>query len=191
MSVTTKSLQRQIADAAVACFERYGAQRTSMADIAQAAKISRQAVYRVFDTRNALIEFIITLRLTATGSRLKLDFQSYTTLAEALVEGSIVCLKAGLNDRIFVNIIEEETDHRLEQFLFRSSEPIQNMMLSLWAPILHKTRATGELRSDLSDSEIVTWIQQVQSILLTLDERDEVKQRDFFRKFLIPSLIAS
>lgn len=44
----------RIFDAAFECAERYGLRRTTMGDVARAAGVSRQTVYRYFPTKHAL-----------------------------------------------------------------------------------------------------------------------------------------
>lgn len=178
-----------VAAAAVQCFARYGPQRTSMADIADAAGISRQSIYRTFATRGDLLEYVITQRITAMGERVARSFEAFGSLEDALVEGSIIALKTGQADELFVDLVEKGTEHSIEQFLFRSTGAVKEMMLGLWTPLLREARAQGQLDPELTDDEIVAWIQQVHTILIMLDERDAERQRFMLRKFLVPSLL--
>jgi len=51
----------RILDAAFACAERYGLARTTMADVAREARLSRQTVYRYFESKHDLV-FALVLR---------------------------------------------------------------------------------------------------------------------------------
>lgn len=68
----------EIIEAALACFAKYGIKRTTMADIAATADVSRQTVYAHFGTKEEIIhEAIITLT------------QRHLAEVEALIVGSM------------------------------------------------------------------------------------------------------
>jgi TetR/AcrR family transcriptional regulator, repressor for uid operon len=56
--------RQQILDAALVCFDRSGFHRTSMQDIFEQAGLSTGAVYRYFDSKEAIIEAIAEQRHT-------------------------------------------------------------------------------------------------------------------------------
>jgi len=179
-----------IAEAAIRCFESYGPQRTSMADIADEAGFSRQSVYRFFEDRSALIQYILNQRISAMGESLKPHFAKYRTIEDALVDGSIVSLRASRNDPLFVKIVTTSTDHGLELFLFRGTEDIRSVMLSYWAPILNKARAEGCIRASLTNERIMEWVRHVHTILMLRDDQDEKAQRQMLKDFFVPSIVS-
>src|SRR4051794_28296453 len=90
-----------IATAAIRCFERFGPQRTSMADIADAAELSRQSVYRLFEDRSSHVQYILNQRISALAESLRIQFAKYRTLEDALVDGSVISVKAARDDALF------------------------------------------------------------------------------------------
>lgn len=138
-----------IARAAVECFERYGVHRTSMTDVAEAGRVSRQTLYRLFDSRPALLEYIVGQRIAALGELLRPYFSSAPNPRDALVEGSLRSLKVTASDPLFLEIVGKSGEHQLDQFLLKGSKQIQKLMLSLWAPIsaslLRANRMCGHL----------------------------------------------
>ena len=56
---TPTETEAKIVAAAIQCFVRYGARKTSMADIASAAGVSRQTLYDSFDGKDGLIRAAI------------------------------------------------------------------------------------------------------------------------------------
>ena len=54
------STKNKIVDAAIATFIRYGARKTAMTDIADAAGVSRQTLYDQFGSKDDLVEAAIS-----------------------------------------------------------------------------------------------------------------------------------
>jgi len=159
--------------AAVGCFERYGVHRTSMEDVAEAAGVSRQTVYRFFPTRADLLEFIM-------GERIEIE--------EALIEGSIKSIKIGQNDALFNEIVAQGGDHRLDQFLLRGSPAVQKRMLELWEGVLDRARDQGRLRPGISNEQAVEWIRGQHALMTIRGDYDEAAQRLMLRTFVLPAL---
>lgn len=182
----TKTL---VLKAARDCFQRYGVRRTSMADVAEELGVSRQTIYRLFESRSDLLESMASELITKIGKKLAVPFASFENLEDALVEGSLLSITAGANDALFVEIIEQSDDHQFEQFLFRGSEEVQTVMLKLWEPLLEKARSEGRLKSDLTNEKAVEWIRNVHAVATLRTDYDENQRRALFNDFLVPSLI--
>ena len=178
-----------VARAAVRCFKRFGVRKTSMVDVAEAANLSRQTIYRLFESRPALLAYIAGHRIAAMGELLKPYFAELDDLEDALVEGSIRSITVGAKDTLFQEIIADSGEHELEQFIFKGTSDIQQMMVSLWSPVLDKARARGELRSDVTNEDAVEWIRNQHATLSVRDDYDEAKQRQILSRFLVPSLM--
>lgn len=103
-----------LADAAIQCFSQFGPQRASMADIAEEAGASRQSIYRFFEDRSALLQFILEQRISAMARQLKTRFDKYQSIDEALVDGSLESIMAARSDELVNSIITSSTDHSLE-----------------------------------------------------------------------------
>lgn len=161
-----------------------------MADVAEAAGLSRQTLYRVYESRPALLEFILSRRISEIGERLRPYFSSAISLREALVEGSLRSIAVGINDPLFNEIVEKAGERRLDQFLLRGNAEVQRLMLSLWEPILDRARASGELRAGLSNIQAVEWIRNVHGMLTLRDDYSEDERRAVLRAFVLPSLLA-
>jgi AcrR family transcriptional regulator len=171
-----------IAKAAMRCFERYGPQRTSMADIADAAEMSRQSVYRFFEDRSALIQYILNQRISALAEALRVKF--------ALIEGSVISIRASREDTLFDEIVANGTDHGVELFLLRGTEDIRRIMGEYWKPLLDQARKEGRLRPGITNERILEWIRHIHTILRLRDDQDEEAQRRMLRDFLVPSIMS-
>lgn len=183
-------LRVQVMDAALSCFGKYGPQRTSMADVADEAKLSRQSVYRAFATRSELIQAILDRRILEMGATLQPYFASLPPLTEALVEGSIRSLRVARNDTLYRQIIEHSTDHSIEKFLVQGSESIRNMMLGLWGPIFDRARTDGQLRPGITNEQLIDWVMGVHSMLHLRDDMGDDALRVQLETFFVPSVCA-
>lgn len=181
--------QDTIAEAAIRCFKSYGPQRTSMSDIADEAGVSRQSVYRFFEDRSALIQYILNQRISAMAAELKPVFAAYKTIEEALIEGSIRSIEASRRDDLFTQIVTSTTDHSIELFLFRGTDDIRTAMLGFWAPILDKARKEGRIKPKMTNDRIMEWVRHVHTILMLRDDQDEAVQRQMLRDFFVPSIL--
>ena len=188
-SSATDAAKQTVSDAAIRCFQQYGPQRTSMADIADEAGISRKTLYRLFDDRPTLIEHILNQRLHEMGVGVKSRLHQFETIEDALVEGSIVSVAAGRQDRLFSEIVGKDTNHRVEQFMFRGSDTVRENMLKIWSPVLEKGRKHDVVRDDLTDERIVDLIQNVHALLFIRDDYGENDQRAFLKDFLLPAVL--
>lgn len=171
------------------CLKRLGVERTRMIDIAEEAGISRRTMYRLFATKEAVLEAIASARIVKLATEQLPTFAKFTTLREALVEGTLLGMKKGRTDTLVRDIFVEGSDHKLDQFYFAGSEEIRHHMLVLWTPILDQARATGELRDGISNEVAVEWIRNFHGLLQVRDDYDEAMQREMASLFLVPSLV--
>jgi len=189
----SKSLDREkakqnICDAAIRCFERYGPQRTSMADISEEAGISRKTLYRIFDDRPALIEYILKQRMYLLSIKVREKISQYTGFEETILECSIYSLRVSREDMLFNEIIKRDTNHRVEMFLFGPRGQFKADVIDLWGGVIKKGRAENLVRKDLSDERIVELLSNIHALLLIRDDYDETDQRKFLKEFLLPAL---
>ncbi len=178
-----------IAAAAVSCFSKYGPQRTSMADIADEAGISRQSVYRFFDDRSALIRYILDIRIAVAGKVIAKEFSAFRTLEEALVEGSLLSIRIARQDELFRTLVTDSADHSLELFLLNVTPEIRKVMWSYWGPLIDRARAEGAIADHLTDEQIMEWIRHVHTTLTIRGEDEIENQRRMLRNFFVPSIL--
>ena len=76
--------RRQIIDAAIGVFLRYGHARTTMADVAQAVGISRAALYLSFADKDAIFSAVVTTMVADKLAAIRAGLVSRATLADQL-----------------------------------------------------------------------------------------------------------
>lgn len=178
----------EVIEAAITCIERFGVAKTSMTDVARALGVTRQTVHRLFETRNELIEAVADVRIEILASQLAREFAKFTTIEDAIVEGSILSLAVGRTDPILVEI-QEQANHAVDQYMFRGSPKVQAVMLDIWGPVFNKARETGRLRDGMSLDQAVEWIRNVHAMLNMRSDYSDEAQRDMLARFVLPSLL--
>jgi AcrR family transcriptional regulator len=178
----------RIIEAALACFRRFGPLKTSMSDIADAAKVGRQTVYRTFRSREDLLEAVAIRRLRAMADRIRPLVVACASFEDALIAGSIETLRLARADRIFMSLLETAGDRGVERYLLQSKSPVQESMLDIWRDVFAKARKRGELRKDVSDKDAAEWLRAVHFILLLREDLDAAGQKALLKTFVVPSL---
>ena len=182
---------QDVIDAAIRCFLRYGASRTSMGDIAEEAGISRKTLYRMFEDRSELINRILSQILNTMGKKVERKLNSYTNVRDAIIGGSIDSVKIGMKDKLFEDIVRNHMNYRIEQFLIFGDKKIREDMLRIWSPIIDRGRKEGIIRSDLSNERVTELIQNVHALLLMRRGVSVAKQRTFLKNLLWAALTNS
>ena len=176
--------RRVIREAAFACFSKYGVQRTFMADIAEAANVSRKTLYRVFEDRTALIEHLIAYRLTKLGTDIRTKIRGYRSFEKAIIDGSVASVTLAQNDPSFAELVLTSTNHRIEQFMLRGNPQIVQYLQGTWFPVIEQGREEGIVRAELSNERIVELFMSVQVVLWLRDDYSAAKKRALVRDLL-------
>ena len=85
--------RERLMDAAIACLQRYGLEKTGMADIASAAGVTRPTIYAYFTSRDDLLHSALTRAGIALGERLIEHAARFPTPADQVVEAVLFCLR--------------------------------------------------------------------------------------------------
>ena len=180
--------KQKVVAAAIQCFKQYGVHRTSMADIADAYGVSRQTLYRMFENRSVLLEYIATQRIDILMANLAKFLARYNRLSEAIVEGMVYSIKLGRADELLMEIILQEGDAHFTTFQFGGTEQVQKAMLDAWQPLINASREANEIADGVSDAEIIEWLNNVGHFLNVRPDYDEEDHRRILQKFVLPSL---
>jgi AcrR family transcriptional regulator len=181
--------EARILAAAIDCFRRRGVGKTTMEDIAVAAGVGRQTVYRTFPTRGALLDAVALDRLLDMRDRMKKKVDGYTSLESAMVDGTIDVRDIAREDETFMTVVAAVGDHGLERYLLSPPPVIREIMRSIWADAFARSRKRGELRTDLPDIEIADWFRFVNFTLLLREDLDRDGQKRLLRTFVLPALL--
>ncbi|GAA5151144.1 hypothetical protein GCM10023321_17650 [Pseudonocardia eucalypti] len=174
--------------AARGCFLRYGVRKTSMADIADAAGLARQSIYRYASSKSALVDAALLARLSEMGELLQ-DILSRTDDWEtAAVEGSAAVITAARTDPELTTLLEVTHGRHLSELTATSSAAMHHLVAELWRPLFARGRKEGKLREDATEDELVEWIRGIYLMLMLRTDLDADGDRHLIRTFLLRSL---
>ena len=129
-----KDTKRKIVEAAKAVFGNYGFKRTSLADIAEQARMSRSALYHYFEDKLDLFHAVLNLELEEISRR--------TSKALSSVSGSSDRLRAYIHTRMqavlelgnyYSAMVDEYFEHMgfIEKYRKRAIEDETNILQSI------------------------------------------------------------
>jgi AcrR family transcriptional regulator len=179
----------QVGATAVDCFQKFGVHRTTMLDVANAMGISRQTLYRLFESRPALMEYVATTRVETVANRIADFVTRFEDLQEAIVEGIIFTIKCSREDEILMEITRQSRDAEFTVFLFGGAPEVQKLMLGSWSPLLKKARAAGAISADTTDDQIVDWMCSITAFLNLREDYEDDDHRRILRQFVVPSIV--
>ena len=185
VSDTETDRRAAIVAAARECFQKWGLARTRMDDIAQRVGIVRPNLYRYFPSKEA-----VAAAVSAEESQRINDIRRQRLPVEGpvgdLIANSIVLgLQLALEDEYIVDLLSMENRDLVPETIAAAA-----VRYEYWQPIFEHGRARGELRSDLTDEDLIRWLSTVQLHFLSqraLYPTIEDIERDV-RLFVVPSI---
>lgn len=118
--------RRRILDAVFACAERYGLSRTTMADVAKEARLSRQTVYRYFPGRHALFAALVLREEGRIIAAVKEAIAPHTELRPAMEAAFVTTLKTFREHPLLDKVMTTEPQELLP-FLTVEANPVLSL----------------------------------------------------------------
>ena len=100
----------RLVDAAFQAVERFGLSRFTMDDVARLAGVSRQSVYRYFDSKDALIVALVAREEETFLHGVREAHGRHEALEDALREGILFCLRTAREHPLLDRLLESEPD---------------------------------------------------------------------------------
>ena len=176
--------KQNVIDAAIKCFKQYGPQRTSMADIAEEAGVSRKTLYRIFEDRPNLVEATLVQLTLSLKDKVISKVGKYRSVRDAIIEGSVLSVEIALDDDLVNEIIQKDTNYRIEQLHVRGNDTILEHMFDFWGPIFDRGKREGLIRKNLSNERLMDLFLSSQATLLMRDDFSKKQKRQFIRDLL-------
>lgn len=185
------TIRERIYTAALECFIRNGVRRTSMEDVARQAGVSRPTIYYYFENKRALTVEAVLRQQAASHRRQREEVAGRDGL-DAVVESVLLGVELARSDP-FSTLLTRPENERLTADALRSPAA-RELQVAFWGPLLADARRRGELRTDLSDEDIILWILFVQFAIVTNGNLFAVTDRESTRRvlewFMTPALRA-
>ncbi len=181
---STEQARERLMDAAIACLQRYGLEKTAMGDIAAAAGVTKPTIYAYFESRDDLLHSALMRAGLALGERLIEHTRRFPTPADQVVEAVLFCLREIPNEPGLAVTSRSQSDG------FGTRVALRPASLAIARHVL------GELFSDRANplddiDEVAEILIRWMLSLLVLDgpaPREESELRALLHRRMIPGL---
>lgn len=189
----TTSARQRLIDAAQSCFQRYGVVKTTVEDVAAAAKVSRATVYRYFADRDELILGVLLREAGRFLDRLTDEINREPEFDRAVVNGVLFTVDAVRADENLALLFAPEAIG-ITTSIAGASEALFKLTTEFLRPFFEAARDSGQMRSDVDLDEAAEWTLRAVLSVLTVQgpvERGRAEEKRFLSTFLVPALVAN
>lgn len=190
----TRSDRDRILDAAEVCLLDRGISKTTMAEVAAAAGVSRAWLYRLYQDKVSLFGAVMvridSAHWQAEGARVR----AATTLVDTIVEA--VLLSRQMQRRPVIVKLRESEPAAFSQVAEIGMQHFIPWLSATWKGYLVPAQERGEISSDIALDWASEWVARIVLSLCTvpsqvvdIDDRDSM--RPFVEQFLLHGLNAS
>lgn len=140
--------------------------------------------------RDDLVTAVASARIQEIIQALNPIVTKPISFAEAMVEITVRAVNLTRSDPELRNLFETTPNLSLHEMLVGPNPVIHDLALAFYAPVFAAARASGELRDDADDDELVDWIRGVYLMMILRQDLDPDRERSMIGKFFLPSLLA-
>jgi AcrR family transcriptional regulator len=180
----------RIVTAAYICFDKIGISKTTIEDIAAAAKVSRPTVYRHFASKTDIIQHISMLETLKLNSEIRRRSVHHDDPIDTIVEAMVITARVAIKNDYVRRVMESIS---VPAISMHPAGPVHRLTRESWRPLIDEGRRRGQFANDLDIDQIVSWLSLSQAILLLkIDATDigDPELRIFVRRFLVEPLLA-
>jgi len=192
MPVTTDTTRERIIDAAEECFGRFGVAKTTVEDIAAAAKLSRATVYRsVTGGRDELILAVVVRDLLRFLDRLAERLRRERSVPEAIVEGTLDAVEYVRSEPTIAHFLVPEAAGHMQAAVAGAAEHVLALCCDYVRPYFEQAQRQRTLRADIDVEGTVEFLFRIITSLIVMDrDRDADGLRRFLRTYVVPVIAA-
>jgi AcrR family transcriptional regulator len=185
----TNETRARILGVAGALLARFTVSKLTMEDVARAAGVARQTIYKHFNGKGDLLVELFIQQMEHKQHPVLRDLDEPPS-AEALVTLFMTELRLARSYTLYNEVLDPALAPRMAELVF-ASEKLAACRESFWLPVLEQYEAAGVLRAGLDHRAVVRWITYQQFWLLThptvLCDDDEVLA-GYVRAFVVAAL---
>lgn len=180
----------KILEVSTALLARFTVSKLTMEDVARAAGIARQTIYKHFNGRDDLLVELFVQQMEQN------QHPVLRRLDEAPTPGALVTLfmtelRLARSYTLYNEVLDPAFAPRMAELVF-GSEKLLACCESFWLPVLAEYEAAGVIRPGLDHRAVVRWLTYQQFWLLThptvLCDDDETLL-DYVREFVVAALL--
>lgn len=188
----TDEVTARLLDAAYEQFCRMGIKRSTMADVARLAGVSRITVYRRFDTKEALVEHVVRREFRRYFEQFASEIRGADTVADRVVVGFVSSLRAIRHNRLIGGLMAVEPDSVVPSMTTDGGRT-QHVVQQFVAARLREEQRAGQVAAAVDVDVVAEMMVRVCTSFLVvpshvIDLDDDERMRDVARQFLVPML---
>lgn len=183
-AVNDLALQAQILNVAAKCFKRFGVRRTRLEDIAKEAGVSRPLLYKIYGSRQVLMEILIAREVEEIINDQATYIASYSSFAEAIVEGSVRGIERSRKAKLLSDLMANNTALQMPDLVLDDRKPFKAIAMRIWQPVFEMGRASGEVSAALTNDDLFEWLMSVHYMFLLRNELSADRIRRLLGLFL-------
>ena len=126
--MTKISRRDHIIETTQRCIDKFGINKTTLDDVAAEAAMGRMTLYRVFRTRNELLNAVGLSRLKLIGEKVAPLIGSYDGFEDAIIMGSLESIALAKSDPYYLQIVEALDDLSPEKLLLSTDASVQQFL---------------------------------------------------------------
>jgi TetR/AcrR family transcriptional regulator len=182
--------RRRILDAVGRCIVRRGNSQFRMGEVADEAGVSRSTVYRYFPGRDDVLLGLMLTRVDNALGELVRSLPARDDPVRSLPELVLARVESvdgnPLNEALFA---AEST--AVATALEKGSEPLVELLLRHYEPLLNRWKSAGRLYDDLDPRSVVQWLHTTTLFLLAPSwrYRPAADKREFVEQFVVRALV--
>ncbi|MER7541590.1 TetR/AcrR family transcriptional regulator [Actinomadura sp.] len=190
--VTTDATRERIIDAAEECFGRFGVAKTTVEDIAAAARLSRATVYRsITGGRDELILAVVVRDLHRFLDRLADRLRRERSVPEAIVEGAMDAIAYVRSEPTIAHFLVPEAAGHMQAAVAGGAERVLALCADYVRPYFEQAQRQRTLRPDIEVEGTVEFLFRIITSLIVMDrDRDADELRRFLRTYVVPVIAA-
>ena len=182
--------RRRILDAAGRCIVRRGNTQFRMGEVADEAEVSRSTVYRYFPGRDEVLLGLMLMRVDNALGELVRSLPAPDDPVRSVPQMVLARVESvdgnPLNEALFA---AEST--AVATALEKGSEPIVELLLRHYEPLLNRWKLAGRLYEDLEARSVVQWLHTTTLFLLAPSwrYRPAADKREFVEQFVVRAMV--
>ncbi|MGW5640916.1 TetR/AcrR family transcriptional regulator [Streptomyces sp. NPDC003832] len=182
----------RLLDAAHEQFCRTGIKRSTMADVARLAGVSRITVYRRFATKEVLVEQVVRREFRRYFDRFAVEIQDAGTVADRVVLGFASSLRAIRHNRLIGGLMAVEPDAVVPSLTSDGGRTL-SVVQRFVADRLRQEQRAGQVAPEVDVDVVAEMMVRVCTSFLVvpshvIDLDDDERMRAVARQFLVPML---
>ncbi|MGW6316617.1 TetR/AcrR family transcriptional regulator [Streptomyces sp. NPDC055099] len=189
---TDDDVSTRLLDAAYEQFCRMGIKRSTMADVARLAGVSRITVYRRFATKETLVEHVVRREFRRYFDQFSREIQDAETVSDRVVLGFVSSLRAIRHNRLIGGLMAVEPDAVTLSTAGDGGRTLA-VVQQFVAERLRQEQRAGQVAAEVDVEVVAEMMVRVSASFLVIpsqviDVDDDERMRAVARQYLVPML---